>query len=395
MTPPSRIAAATALALASVAGSTPAQSNSHGAYIARLGTDTVHIERFVRDGNKISGTILQRTPTFRSISWTLTLDGKGNATRYEARTVDAAGTPVLNGATGTMEFAGDTIVRTSYRNGQAETHRIAAPNGAVPSPSLPYVGVTFLAYEWGFAALRKRAAAGGDTALYQLTLLAMQTQPSKTRAWVVGADSAELSYFGVAKSGYRFDRTGQLLRADWTNTTYRYRVDRLADVDLEPIARAWSAAELSSHGFGALSPRDSAKATVGTAHLTFDYSRPAVRGRRIWGGVVAWNTVWRLGADMATHFTTDADLAIGETTVPAGRYTLWMLPSESEPKLIVSRAVNVFGTQYDPAKDFARIPLTRRAAPNAAERLTLSVADGSLAIQWADVVWSVPVAVKN
>ena len=355
----------------------------------------MHLERFARDGNRISGTILQRTPTFRVITWSLTLDGKGNPARYEARTVDASGAPVLNGATGSMEFAGDTIVRTSYRNGQAETQRIAAPSGAVPSPSLPYVGVTFLSYEWAFAALRKRAAMGSDTSLYQLTLIAGQTAPSRTRAWIVSPDSAELSYFGVAKSGYRFDRAGQLTRADWTSTTYRYRVDRLADVDLEPVSRAWSAAELASRGFGALSPRDSAKASVGSAHLTFDYSRPAVRGRQIWGGVVPWNAVWRLGADMATHFTTDVDLAIGDTPVPAGRYTLWMLPSETEPKLIVSRAVNVFGTQYDPTKDLARIPLTKRAVPNAAERLTLSVADGALAIQWADVVWSVPVAVKN
>lgn len=390
MTSPSRIVACAALTLPSAI-----LAQTQGGFIARLGTDTVHIERFSVDGNRISGTILQRTPTFRTITWSLTLDPKGNPARYDARVVDANGAPVLNSVSGTMEFAGDTIVRTAYRNGQLETQRIAAPNGAVPSPSIPYVGVTFLSYELGFAAARRRAAAGGDTALYQLTLIAGQTQPAKTRAWIVAADSAELSYFGVAKSGYRFDPRGRLVHADWTSTTYRYRVDRLADVNLDPIAKAWSSAELSSRGFGALSPRDSAKATVGAAHLTFDYSRPAVRGRTIWGDVVPWNAVWRLGADMATHFTTDVDLAIGETTVPAGRYTLWMLPSETDSKLIVSKAVNVFGTNYDPTKDLARIPLTRRATPNAAERLTLSVADGSLAIQWADVVWSVPVAVKN
>ena len=58
-------------------------------------------------------------------------------------------------------------------------------------------------------------------------------------------------------------------------------------------------------------------------------------------------------------------------------------------------AVNVFGTQYNPARDFARIPLTRRTAGEASERLTLSIQDGALAIRWADVVWSVPVAVKE
>lgn len=372
----------------------PAQA-ARGAFIARLGNDTVHIEHFERNGNTISGTVLQRTPTFRTIRWTMTLDGSGNPAHYEARAADASGEPLLNGVTGTMEFARDTIVRTAYRNGQPETSRVFAPNGAVPAPGLPYVGVTFLAYEWGFGALRRRLVTGGDTALYQLSLVVAQAAPSKARAWVVGRDSAELSYFGVAKSGYRFDDSGRLVSADWTGTTYRYRIARLADADIDQVARAWADAERAKRGFGALSPRDSTKATLGSAHLTIDYSRPAMRGRRIWGDVVPWDAVWRLGADMATHFTTDVDLMIGGTAVPAGRYTLWMYPSETAPALIVSRAVNVFGTNYDPSKDLARIPLTRKNGVEPAERLTLAVVDDALAIQWADVMWTVPVTVKQ
>jgi hypothetical protein len=388
-----RIAVASIAGVALVAHQAAAQSE-RGAFLARLGTDTVHLERFERNGNTISGTVLQRTPTFRTIQWTMTLDANGSPSRYEAKTTDAAGAPMLNGVTGTMDFGRDTIVRTAYRNGQMETQRLAAPNGAVPSPGLPYVGVTYLSYEWAFNALRRRLTSGGDTALYLLTLFAAQPAPGKTRAWVVGTDSAELSYFGVAKSGYRFDRAGRLMSSDWTGTTYRYRVERLADANLEPVARAWSAAEQAKRGFGALSPRDSMKATLGSARLTIDYSRPSVRGRQIWGSIVPWDAVWRLGADMATHFTTDVDLTIGDMPVPAGRYTLWMLPSETAPKLIVSRAVNVFGTNYDPSKDLARIALTRSRATEPAERLTLSVDGGALAIRWADVVWTVPVTAK-
>ena len=374
-----------------------AAQTERGAFIARLGTDTVHIERFEATGSTISGTVLQRTPTFRSIQWTMTLDAAGNPARYESRVTDVTGAPMLNGVTGSLEFAKDSIIRTAYRNGQVETQRLAAPNGAVPSPGLPYVGVTYLSYEWAFNALRRRLASGGtgDTALYQLTMFAAQPAPAKTRAWVVGADSAELSYFGVAKSGYKFDRAGKLVSSDWTGTTYRYRVERLADADLEPVARAWSGAEQAKRGFGALSPRDSMKATLGTARLTIDYSRPAVRGRQIWGTVVPWDAVWRLGADVATHFTTDVDLVIGDTPVPAGRYTLWMLPSETAPKLIVSRAVNVFGTGYDASKDFARIPLTRSRASEPVERLTLGVENGAMSIRWADAVWTVPVRSGN
>jgi hypothetical protein len=374
----------------------PADAQSErGGFIARLGTDTVHIERFERSGNTISGTVLQRTPTFRTIRWSTVLDASGNPVEYEAKATDASGAPLLNNVSGSLEFGRDTIVRTAYRNGQMETARLFAPNGAVPSPGLPYVGVTYLSYEWAFAALRRRVASGGDSALFQLSMFAGQPAPSRTPAWLVGTDSAELSYFGVAKSGYKFDARGRLVSSDWTATTYRYRVQRLADVNLEPVAQAWSAAEQAKQGFGALSPRDSAKATLGPAHLTFDYSRPAARGRRVWGDVVPWDKVWRLGADMATHFTTDVDLNIGDTVVPAGRYTLWMVASETAPELVVSRAVNVFGTNYDPSKDLARIGLTRRATGEHAERLTLGVQDGAIEIRWADAVWVVPVSVKN
>ena len=74
--------------------------SSRGGFIARLGTDTVQIERFERAGNTISGIVLQRTPTFRTIRWTMALDASGNPARYEATATDAAGQPLLNGTTG-------------------------------------------------------------------------------------------------------------------------------------------------------------------------------------------------------------------------------------------------------------------------------------------------------
>ena len=66
----------------------------------------------------------------------------------------------------------------------------------------------------------------------------------------------------------------------------------------------------------------------GTAQLTFadgkkvtvDYSRPFAKGRKIYGGLVPYDQVWRTGANEATSLETDADLAIGGTTVPAGSF---------------------------------------------------------------------------
>lgn len=358
-----------------------------GGFVTTLGADTVQVETFARAGSELSGTVVQRTPSMRTIKWTMTLDAAGRPARYVATATNAAGAPVLDGASGSMTFAGDSVVRDAYQRGQPVTARIAAGPGTYPAPGLPYIGVSNVMYEAAIQSARTR----GDSAVNQLTLIGGLPRAGRTRAWFVGSDSAELDYFGQARSGYKFDAEGRLIRADWRSTTYRYVIRRVSSVDVDRIAAAWAASEQGGKGFGALSPRDSSIGTIDGARLTIDYSRPSKRGRTIWGDVVPYDRVWRLGADMATHFTTDADLDIGGTTVPAGRYTLWMIASAMEPRLVVSRSVNVFGTQYNPANDLARIPLTRRAASAVAERLRLSADDGILAIAWDDVSWSVPV----
>lgn len=365
-----------------------------GGFIATLGTDTVHIERFTTVAGAMRGTIVTRVPTTRIITWTLTLDSAGLPLRYTVETHDSNLRPLRhNGAFGSIDFA-DTSTRTTIRNDENVTSRIVAPRHTFVGATVPYIGVSYLMYEAAFADLRARATERRDTSLYTLTMHTGQGAPSRTRAWLVGPDSAELSYFGVGKSGYRFDDNGRLMSADWTGTTYRYRVRRIGEADVGAIAQRWASADRAGKSFGVLSPRDTMRATIGSAQITIDYSRPSKRGRVIWGDVVPWDTVWRLGADMATHLSTSADLRLGDTTLPAGRYTLWMVPSLEQSLLVVSKAVNVFGTAYDATKDLARLPMARIAPVAETDRLTIGVESGLLVVRWDDTAWSVPVAAK-
>ena len=98
---------------------------------------------------------------------------------------------------------------------------------------------------------------------------------------------------------------------------------------------------------------------------------------------------------MATHFITSVDLRIGDVDVPAGTYTLWMLPSETgDSFLIINSQTRIFGTNYNPSRDFARIPLRRHEIRQTIERLTFAVADGQLWIYWGDTGWSIAVREK-
>ena len=146
------------------------------------------------------------------------------------------------------------------------------------------------------------------------------------------------------------------------------------------------------------SPRDTARATVGGAQVMVDYGRPYMRGRTIMGGLVPYGRVWRTGANEATHLVTSADLRIGETTVPAGTYTLYTLPGETEWQLIVNRQTGQWGTQYDEAQDLARIPLRVSRTPAPVEQFTFHVQprgerEGTLVLEWENTRVEVPFTV--
>lgn len=387
-----RIALACVLAIAVQV--TPAHAQS-GSFTVMLGSDTVQIETFERSGSQIRGTVGFRSPAARFARYVLELGDDGSPRRYEQsiHTPDGAPLPANPGNT-TMVFENDSVARSTWRGQEAVNDRVASPTGTMPllgaSLSIPFAH-SYLTYELGYAQARSRAQ-NGESAWY--TFGPADRAPAATRIWLIGSDSAEADYFGVARSGYRFDEAGRLIRSNWSGTTYKYTVTRGAPADVEAIVRAWGAQDAAGAGLGRYSPRDSVQATLDGAVIWFGYGRPARRERTIWGGVVPWNQVWRLGADLATQFYTTVDLVLGDATVPAGAYSLWLLPAEDVTLLIVNRQTGQFGTQYDSRQDLARIPMQKVPTPANVERLTLSIAEGTLRVEWGDASYRVPVHVR-
>lgn len=107
--------------------------------------------------------------------------------------------------------------------------------------------------------------------------------------------------------------------------------------------------------------------------VTIKYSRPSMRGRKIFGELVPYGKVWRTGANAATSLTTDTALDIGGTSVPAGNYTLYTLPGERSWQLIVNKQTGQWGTKYDEGQDLARIPMKVSQLPSGLEIFTISL----------------------
>ncbi|HEY0368736.1 MAG TPA: DUF2911 domain-containing protein [Chthoniobacterales bacterium] len=154
-----------------------------------------------------------------------------------------------------------------------------------------------------------------------------------------------------------------------------------------------------------VSPHETVKANVGGDDISITYGRPHTKdpksgeARKIWGTLVPLGKVWRMGADEATLLTTQKALTFGSTKVPAGTYSLYMLPEENGAKLIVNKQTGQWGTKYDESQDLARIDMQKSTAEQAADQFTIAIEDrkggGVLKATWENTQYSAPFTVAD
>ena len=104
------------------------------------------------------------------------------------------------------------------------------------------------------------------------------------------------------------------------------------------------------------SPRTAAMAMVGNNHIHIDYSSPSVRGRQIFGGLVAFGEVWVTGAHKATNINFDKDVIIGGKKITKGKYGLFTIPGQTEWTIIINELWDMhLADHYDQQFDVVRV----------------------------------------
>ncbi|MGH9204517.1 MAG: hypothetical protein ACRD2A_25085 [Vicinamibacterales bacterium] len=129
-----------------VALSSTAQSQTRG-FLVRLGSDTIAIERFERNGSHIEGTILRHIPQTSLLKYTIHLNADGSVAWYEQRVTRADGSALPNAPAAPLKitFTGDSVIRDIVRNNEPVTLRAAAPKVTLPSMPGSWLGSELVA----------------------------------------------------------------------------------------------------------------------------------------------------------------------------------------------------------------------------------------------------------
>jgi hypothetical protein len=148
-------------------------------------------------------------------------------------------------------------------------------------------------------------------------------------------------------------------------------------------------------------PSPSAKVSqvVGLTEVSVDYSSPAVKGRKIWGGLVPYDQMWRTGANQATKITFSKDVIFAGKPVPAGTYALFTIPSKNAWTVVLNKKVDQSGTgrDYKADLDLVRVQVHAKSAPFR-ERMTFLFSDftddkASLDLEWEKLRVAIPIQV--
>ena len=129
------------------------------------------------------------------------------------------------------------------------------------------------------------------------------------------------------------------------------------------------------------------------------YSRPQRDNRTVFGELIKYNEVWRLGANEATEIEFFKDVTIAGKKVLKGRYTLYAIPAETKWTLIINKDTDTWGAfVYDQKKDVVRTEVPVQKLPSPVEPFSMSFVKSdkgaNLVIAWENISVSLPVEIK-
>ncbi len=145
------------------------------------------------------------------------------------------------------------------------------------------------------------------------------------------------------------------------------------------------------------SPTQTIKQDFALSSIEITYSRPAAKGRKIFGDLVPFGKIWRTGANAATKVTFGEDVKVGGVPVKAGSYAIYSVPDAKEWEIIINKGSNNSGlTGYKTEDDVARFKVETGELPMMIENFTiilgnLTASSAAIQILWEHTAVEIPV----
>lgn len=138
----------------------------------------------------------------------------------------------------------------------------------------------------------------------------------------------------------------------------------------------------------AASPSAKTMQTVGMTEVEIAYSRPSMRGRQIFGGLVPFDAMWRTGANASTKITFDKDVSIEGNDLKKGTYALYTIPGKDEWTVIIHNNITHWGTGgYKIEEDAFRFKVKPTTLGSAVETFSIDVSDIGLGTANINISW--------
>jgi hypothetical protein len=361
----------------------PESSSDSAAFVTLLGEDTLAVEQFQKNGNRITAQVILRSPETTLATYELQLDDQGGIEEMLKREHSSGqGFESEGEVTRTITRNEDNLIVESETEEGSERDTVGYEAGA-----LPFIDMV----HWPFEPALNRAMASSQDSLSQPLLAGSQLSDFVIAK--IATDSMTIRHPFRGVMGVTVDERGNIRHLNAGQTTRKVDVRRVSQLDIHSLGQRFASMDQQGSPFGELSRAESELFTIGDAEFRIEYGSPRKRGRTIFGEVVPWGEVWRTGANRATHFRTSHDLRIGNLDIPAGEYTLFTIPEEDGGTLMINEETGINGQAYDEENDLGRVPMQIDTRPEVTEQFTIEVEgsgeDGVLNLIWDQTVFSI------
>jgi hypothetical protein len=354
-------------------------------FVGKLGPDTVFVETYSVMNNHLYGKVLFRMFENHIGLFNVHFYPNGTIREFTMAAMDPVNSSLPFRATTnkfpyyrTMTCANDTC--TFFISEKNSPKEVVRKQAASDMDFFGYLNPLFSLMEWNCMRLAKsgKQALGPLRMTNSYTMSEISVRYDGTNTMLFGGPFIEYTKIST-------DAEGRIISTDGTGTPYNFLVTKHAPIDIDQLAKRMA----KSPGIGDPSPRDTLTVNIQKSPVRIDYSRPYKRGRKIFGGVVPYDSVWRTGASNATVLTLQQPMQLGKTVIPKGSYSLYTIPGREGWQLIFNTDTIRWPTDPDRSKDFAEVPLQIKTMDAPKDKFTIAIQEtktgGILKFQWDSI----------